>query len=62
MSDPWNRCDECGRFIPLRDFADDKATRRLIAPESLYTHETWETLCRDHSGLVAADRADEVKP
>ena len=42
------KCDECGHFIPLIDLAEGKATNELVVPESLYTHETFETLCRDH--------------
>jgi hypothetical protein len=48
MSEPWNRCDVCGRFIALEDF-DKGAIRRLIFPDSEFTHETYETLCRHHA-------------
>ena len=47
---PWNnwaRCDVCGRFIPLDDFPD-KATRRLVTPDSDRSSEEWETLCKEH--------------
>jgi hypothetical protein len=46
--DIWNRCDVCGRFIALVDF-NHGAARRLIYPDSALTHETWETLCREHA-------------
>jgi hypothetical protein len=47
--DPWNRCDECGRFIAYQDFVDGLATNRLVMPESLVTRETFEVLCKDHA-------------
>lgn len=50
--DPWNRCEVCGRFIPLDDFPD-KASHTLIYPDSYHRPETWETLCKEHSGLKA---------
>jgi hypothetical protein len=43
--EPWNRCDVCGKFISLDDFSKG-AIRRLIFPDSEYTRETYETLCR----------------
>lgn len=42
------RCDECGRFISLKDLEDGKATRRLLWPDTPFNDETFETLCRDH--------------
>lgn len=48
--DLWNRCEVCGRFIPLDDFPD-KATHTLINPDAYGCEETWETLCKDHSGV-----------
>jgi hypothetical protein len=44
----WNRCDECGRFIALDDF-DSGATHCLVLPDSDYTSETYETLCKRHA-------------
>jgi hypothetical protein len=47
----WNRnlrCDVCGRFIPVQDFIDEKAERRLIYPDAEGTREAWETLCKEH--------------
>jgi hypothetical protein len=49
MSDPWNRCDVCGKFIALEDFADGKATNTLLEPDSELGKETWETLCAKHA-------------
>lgn len=44
----WNRCDVCGRFIAMADFASG-AVRRLVYPDSELTRETWETLCCAHT-------------
>jgi hypothetical protein len=48
MSHIWNRCDVCGRFIAIADF-DNGAVYRLVSPDSEFTRETWETLCRKHA-------------
>jgi hypothetical protein len=34
-SERWNKCDVCGRFISLRDFVENKATRRRRRPPPL---------------------------
>lgn len=44
----WNRCDVCGRFIPLADFGNG-AVRYCVTPDSEFTRETWETLCKKHA-------------
>lgn len=44
--DAWNRCAECGRFIPYEDFATDAAKRTFIHPDTEFTAEKWENLCR----------------
>lgn len=51
--DPWNRCDVCGKFIALDDFAFDKASHTLINPDAYGCEETWETLCKEHSDIKA---------
>lgn len=48
MADLWNRCDECGRFIPLDDFVSGKAIHRLLEPSSDLGVERFETLCHMH--------------
>ena len=48
MSKPWNRCDVCGRFIALADF-EAGATRHQLTPDSHFTRETYETLCKKHA-------------
>lgn len=47
--EPWNRCDVCGRFIALSDFHRKRATRQLVTPDSDYSAEEYETLCKTHS-------------
>lgn len=51
MSDPWNRCDVCGRFISYAALDDGSATRHQLTPDSHLTREEYETLCGDHSVL-----------
>jgi hypothetical protein len=55
----WNRCDECGKFIAHKDF-DDGATRELISPDSEYSMETWETLCKKHA-METAQAWESIK-
>lgn len=45
--EPWNRCDECGVFIPYDDFLDG-AARVLLEPQSDLSEESYETLCKKH--------------
>ena len=40
------KCDICGRFIPVKDFDDNNACRKLVTPDSHFTTEEWETLCK----------------
>jgi hypothetical protein len=47
MSDPWNRCDVCGKFIAMRDF-EKGAVRHMVTPDSDRSREEWETLCLKH--------------
>ncbi len=44
----WNRCDICGRFISLEDFDSGKANRRMVTPDTAFTCEDYETLCKEH--------------
>ena len=44
----WNRCDVCGQYIPIDDFASGKASRALFTPDSEFTTEEYETLCHKH--------------
>jgi hypothetical protein len=43
LHDGWNRCDICGRFIALDDFADGVATNKLREPDSDLGSEKWDT-------------------
>lgn len=45
----WNRCDECGKFIPYRDFENGAARHELLLPDSEFSIETYGTLCKDHN-------------
>ena len=47
--DPWNRCQECGRFISFADLDSGRARHQMITPDSDVSHEAYETLCRDHA-------------
>jgi hypothetical protein len=47
--DPWNRYDDCGRFIPMNHFDLGFATRVMVTPDTAFTSETYETLCCRHS-------------
>lgn len=38
---PWNRCDDCGRFVAYAN-----VYRRLVTPDSHRSREEYETLCR----------------
>jgi len=52
IKDTWNRCDECGQFIALEDFADGKARHIMLEPDSELGNELWETLCMKHMQKV----------
>lgn len=52
----WNRCDVCGKYIPIKDFGEG-ALRRLVYPDSELTEETWETLCKKYTKEWEADDA-----
>lgn len=48
------KCDKCGRFIGYRDFdpwhscpeCEGTAIRRLVTPDSHFSKEEYETLCK----------------
>ena len=44
----WNRCDVCGRYIAIADFDSGFAKREMVTPDSEYTAEDYETLCKEH--------------
>jgi hypothetical protein len=49
----WNRCDECGRFIPYNDIATGSAKREFVVRQAMSSidpcpEEYYTTLCRDH--------------
>ena len=50
MSDKaWNRCDICGKFIPIKDFDLGKARRVMTTPDSDFSSESYETTCKKRS-------------
>lgn len=58
MADAWNRCDECGKFIPYQDIADGKASHGLMEPDSDLGTEQWETLCKLHTDSPVTKREE----
>ncbi len=42
------KCDECGKFISYQDLLEGLAYHSIIMPNSAQSHETYETLCREH--------------
>lgn len=46
--DLWNRCDVCGRFVGMSDFASGAAARWMETPDSDFSVETWATRCPEH--------------
>lgn len=52
-NDSWNKCDECGKFIPYADLEAGKALRVLLEPSSFFGEESWVTLCRKHNNAGA---------
>lgn len=46
MSDLWNRCDICGRFIGFDDFASGLA-KRLFYLDPFDGEERYETICKN---------------
>lgn len=41
----WNRCDNCGKFIAIKEF-DKEAIRIMITPDTAFSSETYKTLCK----------------
>ncbi len=42
------KCDECGEYIAYQDILKGQACRILTTPDSFWTNEEYETLCRKH--------------
>ncbi len=42
----WSYCDECGRYIPMLDYENETAYREMVTPDTDFTMETYETICR----------------
>jgi len=41
------RCDYCGRFISIKDLEEGKAHTYMITPDSYFTKEEYETICKN---------------
>jgi len=48
IKNSWNICDVCGKKISYQDFYNGTATRICKLPDSEYSKETYETLCKEH--------------
>lgn len=55
----WNQCDVCGRFDSFENFYSGLASRKLVTPDSEFTSEEYETLCKEHNH--SSSRESEVK-
>lgn len=42
------KCDICGKFIAFEDLAEGAALNIMTLPESLFTRETYRSLCPKH--------------
>jgi hypothetical protein len=40
------KCDDCGKFVSFKDLFEEMALRSLLTPDSHFTEETYETLCK----------------
>ena len=45
------KCDVCGKFISYSDLDSGMAIRKMITPDSDYSGEEWETLCKNHNRI-----------
>ena len=43
------KCDICGKFISYESLEKCEARRILITPDSAYSSEEYETLCKNHN-------------
>lgn len=39
------QCDNCGKFIKYEDIGNG-ATHKMITPDTDYTSEEWESICK----------------
>lgn len=40
------KCDNCGKYISFEDLDKGLAQRHMITPDSEYSKEQYETLCK----------------
>jgi hypothetical protein len=56
--EPWNRCDECGKFISYEDFSSKQARVSYLQPSSEFGDEEIEILCAKCAGK---DRHESIR-
>ncbi len=42
------KCDICGKFIPYKELMDGTSLHHMITPDSDWSSEEWESLCKKH--------------
>ena len=47
------KCDWCGQYIPYKDLMNGDAKRILKTPDSAYTTEQYESVCRKCNWVAA---------
>lgn len=45
VKNPMNKCGSCGKFISFKELGDG-ASIRLVTPDSAFTEETYDILCK----------------
>lgn len=53
-------CDICGQFISLVDLESGAASCKLITPDSDYSTEEYEVLCKEHTTIKGDGMSTEV--
>ncbi len=48
------KCDNCGKFVSYKDIEKGYALSQLLTPDSEFTAETYETLCRKCNDIKRA--------
>ncbi len=48
------QCDGCGRFIPIADLASNAASHVYALPDSEFSKEAFESLCKNCRKKIGA--------
>lgn len=48
----WRKCVVCGRYVSYADLDSGAAKINMVTPDSYYTREEYETLCRKCNASV----------